>query len=370
MTDYQDKFTLDGLVMPPKGVTKESVSKVAKLISEAKRGSYVAEAQLKESLMSGDLASSVAQFINLITIPQLPNDKDRPVAKLAGFQTVPDFRPATLSGIFGYLEGPGVVPSNYGAGGAPRVPQGQPYPVATIAGVESAYSKLAKNGLRVNWDFEDMVNDTVGALDRIPGQLSEIALQTEWKEVGDALLKATTFLPATTIPDGTVVPINSPLTVNGILAAIQALSLRKVNGNYIGTRPGYVVVVPVGQKLFVDYKIRLGLGITAIVPPSTTGGSVTIGPDYSILGSVEVVEHESVLGTNWYLYPKPGAYSRPIIDVLRLRGYETPQIRVKTEGGDGFSFDTDSASMRLRLVTGAALWDQNPIVYSKGTGAA
>lgn len=365
---YTNKFTLDGLVMPPKGVTKDSVSKVRKLVAEAKAGSYVAEAQLKESLMSGDLASSVTHFLNVITIPQLPERKDRPVSKLAGYRTVPDFRPATLYGIgYGSLEGPGVTAN----GGAPRIPQGQPFPIATVTGVESAYSNLAKNGLRVNWDFEDFINDTIGVLDGIPAQLLDIATQTEWNEVGEALIKATTVLPATTLPDSTVVPINSPATANGIMAAIQALGARTVNGTKrkIGTLSGYNVVVAPGQKVFVDYAIRMALGIMYVLPGST-GGAVNPAPDNSVLASVEVIEHEAVTGTKWYLAPKPGAYSRPVLDVLGLRGYETPQLRVKSEGGDGFSFDTDSASMRLRYVRGAALWFQEAVVYSKGTGAA
>jgi hypothetical protein len=365
--EFQDKFTLDGLVMPPKGVTLESVGKVAKLVAEGMRGSYVAEAQLKESLMSGDLASSVAHFMNVITIPQLPEDHERPVAAIAGFRTVPDFRPATLFSIFGKLGGPGVTAD----GSAPRVPQGTPYPVATISGAESAYSKLGKRGNRVNWDFEDFVNDTLGVLNGIPAELQEVALQTEWMEVGEAVIKATTVLPAVTLPDGTTVPTNAPLSANAIFAAIQALAQRTVNGakRKIGTLSGYNVIVPVGQKVFADYAIHQALNIVTVLP-GTSGGAVYGPPDNTALNTVTVIEHEAVTGTKWYLMPKPGAYRRPVIDVLRLRGYETPQLRVKTEGGDGFSFDTDSASIRLRMVTGAALWSQDPVVYSKGTGAA
>lgn len=366
MIEFKDKFELDGRVLAPKGVTIESVAKVAGLVAEASRGSYVANAQLTESMMSGVLARSVAHFINVITIPQLPLDKERPVAKLAGFRQVPDFRPATLFSLFGNgLKGPGVEAD----GSAARVPQGTPYPVATISGQESAYSKLGKRGLRINWDFEDFVNDAVGVLDGMPSELQEVALQTEWAEVGDAILKANVALPTVTLPDGTVMPINAVISANAIFGAIQALSVKKVNGKAIGTRSGYNIVVPVGQKLYVDYMIQQALSVLYVLPGST-GGSVMPAPDNGLLRTVEVIEHESITGTNWYLYPKPGAYNRPIIDVLRLRGYETPQIRVKTDGGDGFSFDSDSASMRLRLVVGSALWFQEAILWSKGTGVA
>lgn len=364
MRVFEDKFTLDGLAMPPKGVTKESVGKVAKLVAEAKRGSYVAEAQLKESMMSGVLASSVAHFINVITIPQLPDDKDRPIAKLAGFRTVPDFRPAVLYSMFGDLKGPGVTSD----GAAPRVPQGTPYPEVTISGVESAYAKLAKRGNRINWDFEDFINDTIGVLDGIPSELRDVALETEWQEVGEALVKATTKAGSVTLPDATVVPTDAAISANAIMAAAQALAARTVNGSSkkIGTLSGYNVIVAPGKKIFVDYMIRQALGVLYVLP-SSSGGAVTAAPDKSLLTTIEVIEHEKVTGTKWYLAPKPGAYRRPVLDVLRLRGYETPQIRVKTEGGDGFSFDADTAAMRLRLVTGAALWFQEAIVYSAGT---
>ena len=365
MIEFKNKFTLDGMLRVPKGVTKESVTKVSRLVEAAKRGSYLAEAQLKESLMSGDLASSITHFLNVITIPQLPDDKDRPVAKLAGIRTVPDFRPAILYGLYGDPEGPGIESD----GSAPRVPQGTPYPVVTVRGQESAYAKLAKRGNRVNWDFEDFVNDTIGMLDGIPNMLRTIALDTEWNEVGEAIIAATTELTAQVLPDGTSVPVNAPVSANAIMAAIQDLSLREVHGKKIGSLSGYNVVVPVGKKLAVDYDIRKALGITAILP-SSAGGPAYIAPDNSVLNTIEVIEHEKVTGTKWYLYPKPGAYRRPVVDLLRLRGYEQPQLRVQANGGDGFSFDADTAAMRLRLVVGGALWFQEAVVYSEGDGDA
>lgn len=364
MIEFKNKFDLDGLLAVPKGVTVESVQKVQRLVEHAKRGSYLAEAQLKESLMSGDLASSVTHFLNVITIPQLPDDKERPIAALAGIRTVPDFRPAVLYSLYGDAEGPGVLAD----GSAPRVPQGTPYPVVTVKGKESAYAKIAKRGNRVNWDFEDFINDTVGVLDGIPGMLREIALDTEWNEVGEAIVGATITLTAQTLPDGTSVPANAPVSANAIMAAIQALSVRQVHGKKIGTLGGYNVVVPVGKKLSVEYDIRKALGITAILPPST-GGPAYIGPDNSILNTVTVIEHDKATGTEWFLLPKPGAYRRPVVDLLRLRGYEQPELRVQANGGDGFSFDADTAAMRLRFIVGAARWFDEAIVKSEGDGS-
>jgi hypothetical protein len=369
MREYQNMFDLDGAVEVPRGVTIESVRKVQKLVAEAKRGDMIAEATLKqglirESAITGEIGKSVGHFLNLITIPQLPEDKDRPVAKLATFETVPDFRPAILYGLFGDLTGPGIEPD----GALAIVPQGTPFPEVTVTGVESAYGKLRKRGARIGWDFEDFINDTIGVLDRIPSQLRDVALETEWQEVGDALIQATTTAGVTVLPDGTSVPDNAAISVNAIMAAIQALAARTVNGTSrkIGTLSSYKIVVPVGQKVFVDWKIREALGIMYVLPGSS-GGAVRPGPDYGVLANVEVIEHSKVTGTKWYLLPTPGTFSRPSLSVLRLRGYETPQLLTRSGDAGGFSFDSDTAAMRLRLVVGGALWFQNAIVYSAGT---
>lgn len=370
--EFKDKFDLDGLVPVPRGVTRESVAQVARLIEHGRRGSRLAEAQLSESMISGTLAASVAHFLNVITIPQLPDDKDRPVAKLATFRTVSDFRPAVLYSLFGSLTGPGIEPD----GSLAVVPQGTPFPEVTVTGVESAYAKLQKRGARFNWDFEDFINDTLGLLDSVPSDFQRVILETEWQEVGDALIKATQKQSGTvTLPDNTTtVPVDAAISANAIMAAIMDLGERKVNSGTnetrkIGTLSGYNVIVAPGRKMFVDEMIRQALGILYVLPGSS-GGAVT-GPSMpaarQVLTSVEVIEHEKVTGTKWYLAPKPGAYIRPVLDVLRLRGYETPQLRVRSEGGDGFSFDADTASLRLRHVIGAALWFQEAIQYSAGT---
>lgn len=364
MREFSDKFTLDGMLSVPRGVTVESVQKVAKLVESAKRGSYLAEAQLKEAMTSGDLASSVAHFMNVITIPQLPNDSDRPIAALAGTRTVSDFRPAILYGLYGDPTGAGIQAD----GSAPVVPEGQPYPMVTVTGVESAYAKLSKRGNRIDWTFEAFINDTIGVLDGLPNQLREIALDTEWNEIGDALVAATTALTTQTLVDGTVVPPNAPASANGVMAAIQQLANTKVHGRKIGTLSRYNVVVPVGKKAALEYSIRMALGITAILP-SSAGGAATIGPDNTVLNTVNIIEHEKVTGNAWYLIPAPGAYRRPVLELLRLRGYEQPQLRVQANGVDQFSFDADTAGLRLRFVVGAALWFQEAVVKSTGAGS-
>lgn len=369
MIEFKDKFTCDGLAPAPRGVTVEAVKRVESLIVDAKRGSRVSEATLVEAITSGDLAAATGHFLNIITIPQLPEDNERPTALIAGNRTVSDFRPAVLYSAFGDLGGMGIEDS----GAAARIPEGTPYPIVTISGVESAYSKLAKRGFRFDWTFEAMVNDPIGYLDQIPGEVAQVTLDTEWAEVGEALTSATKATTSQTLPDGTTTVVaNAPVSPNAILAAIQQMSQVTVNGTKrkVGTLSGYTVVVPVGKKLALDWSIRQAQNIVSVVPAASTGGAVYGPPlDNGVFQTITVVEHEAVTGTQWFILPKPGAYRRPVIDLLRLRNYETPQVRYRgSADGDVFSFDADTAAFRYRYVTGAALWFKEVVIRSSGAG--
>lgn len=365
MTDYQDTFTLDGRLQPQRGVTPEKVRQVETLIADARKGSRVSEAMLVEAITSGDLAAATAHFINVITIPQL-DVIERDWTPIAGTRTVPDFRPAVLHSMFGAMGGAGIDAN----GAAAVVPEGTPYPLVTVSGVESAYSKIAKRGFRGDWTFEAMVNDPIGYLEQIPAEVAQITLDTEWAEIGEALTSTGTALAANTIADGTSVPANAPISANAVLSAIQQMALTTVNGTQrkVGTLSGYTLIVPVGKKMQVDWMLRQAQNIVQIVPASASGGNVYSGPDNAVLGTVTVVEHEAITGTAWRLIPAPGSYRRPVIDLLRLRGYETPQVRYRNDG-DEFSFDADTASFRYRYVTGAAAWFSEVIIMSTGAGS-
>ena len=68
-----------------------------------------------------------------------------------------------------------------------------------------------------------------------------------------------------------------------------------------------------------------------------------------------------------------------MLELLRLRGHERPEVRVSNltgtyQGGGNISpfegsFDTDTVDMRLRYVAGGALWSADAVVYSDGSEA-
>lgn len=371
--EYKDKFTLDGRLHPQFGVSRAKVKATQALLEKALAGDIIADATLREAVTSTDAAINLGHLFNLQLIPQL--DKlERSIVPLvgSGARVTPDFRPVMLQSLFGNLDGPGI-----GANGeAVTVPEGTPYPKVSITGQESFYTKLAKRGVSFDFTWEARVNDAIGFFDGLPSELLELTDTTEYAEIFDALLQANEELPAVTLPDGTEVAVNAPVSPNAIFAAILALAERTINGNKIGTLTGYNVIVPVGRKLYVDYQLKQWQNMISV-----QDGAVTFAaPDNGLLSTVTVIESPRVTGTVWYLLPKPGSTRRPVLELLRLRGYENPELRVQNLQGSYVgggkvspfegSFDTDSISYRYRLVVGGVLWDDQWVVYSEGDGDA
>lgn len=373
LAEYKDQITLDNRLKFQLGTSRSSVKKAHDLFEKAMQGDLAADGRLRELATTSTLSLDLAHLVNVNFIPQL-DALERSIVPLVGTgaRTVPDFRPVILQSLFGNLDGAGI-----GANGeAVTVPEGTPYPKVSVTGAEAFYTKLAKRGVSFDFTWEARVNDTVGFFADMPQELLGLTDDTEYAEIFDALLQANEELPSVTLPDGTVVPTNAPVSPNAIFAAIIALAERTINGRKIGTLTGYTVIVPTGRKMFVDWQMRQFQNIVSI-----QDGAVTFGaPDNSVLSTVEVIESDRVTGTTWYLKPKPGATRRPVLELLKLRGYTAPELRVSADAGlylgggtvpglEG-SFEADTISYRYRYVVGGVLWDDTWIVFSEGDGDA
>lgn len=371
MAEFQDDFTLDGRIKPAnRNVTRRKVEAADALLTKAMRGDKIAQGQLSEAFSTSDLPFSVAHLITAVTIPQF-DAAERTWASVAGTRTVNDFGPVRLQSLYSSLTGSGV----HENGGLVRVPESTPYPHITVTGQEAFYAKLAKAGARMTWSWESNVNDVAGFFEQIPTELLQLALDTEEREVYEALVNGTTNeLASQTLPDGTVVPANAPISPEAIWAALIQLQNVEVNGRKVGRASGYNVVVPAGTKDFIEY----ALNRTII---SVQDGLVTYGPgDMSALSNISIVETSFLTGTQWIVLPKPNAIRRPVLELLRLRGYEQPELRVQANAGNYVGggvvspfegdFEADEIAMRVRFVAGGVLWSTDYSVISDGTGQA
>jgi hypothetical protein len=373
LREYKNKFTLDGRLKPQLGVTKAKVNAAKAMLEGALAGSIMDDARLRESVTTSDAMFNVAHLVSLNLIPQFDAAPRELVSAIAGTRTVPDFRPVTLYSLFGDITGPGITAT----GAAATVPETAPYAHVTVTGVESMYANLAKKGFKFSFSWEARVNDTTGFFDGLPSELLQVSLDTEESEVMDALLDGTTAaakLLGGTLPDDTVVLVNAKLTPSAIWQAIIESSNRTVNGRKVGRASGYNVLVPVGVKPFIDFQIRR----TVI---AIQDGAITFGAgDDGALSNVTVIESDRLTGLEWYMLPKPGTTRRPVLELARLRGYESPELRVNNAVGtyaggatvspfEG-SFDNDTIDYRFRYVAGGILWDDTYVVHSTGSGTA
>lgn len=371
MAEYNDEFTLDGKLKPSNfKVTRAKVEAADSLLREAMHGDRIAAGKLAEAFSSTDLPFNVAHLITAVTIPQF-EEASRTWSQVAGVRTVDDFGPVRLQSLYSSVTGSAV----HANGGLVTVPEHTPYPHITVAGKEAFYAKLAKHGGRFTWSWESGVNDVAGFFEQIPGELLSLALDTEEREVYEALVNGTTQeLAGNDLPDGTAVAPNAAISPAAIWSAIIQLQNVEVNGRKVGRASGYNVVVPTGTGDFINYALRREV-------ISVQDGLITYGPgDTSALNNVTVVETNYLTGTNWIVLPKPGSIRRPVLELLRLRGYERPELRVQANAGNYVGggvvapfegdFEADEIAMRVRFVAGGVLWDDVYSVKSDGTGQA
>ena len=385
---YTDKFTLDGRIRPQTGVTKTKVAKAKELLERALRGDIIADATLREAVVSTDASLNVAHLINLQLVPQF----DKQVHEFGNWattRTVPDFRPTVLYSLYwgnptndpdadpnalnqSDLKGPGL-----DAHGAPLpIPEGSPYPLVSMSGgLDSFYQKLSKRGVRFDWTWEARIADTIGFFDGLPQELVALTEDAQYAEFFDALLSVTAAsqLAGGQTPDGSTVPAKASLSPETIAQAIYEYSRRRVQGRLIGEASSWNLFVPIGTKRFWDF--QMNRQILRVV----NGSFIEDGGRYNTsLSNVTLVESDRVADGHWYLLPAPGGTRRPVIEFLKLRGYEAPELRVSNFQGSSVgggslspfegSFETDSIAYRLRHVVGAVLWSETFVVWSDGTG--
>lgn len=380
LEQYKNPFDLDGELRVQAGVTEAKVQRARQLIHEARR-SRLAMGRLEELFTTSSLGFSIAHLMNINMIPQLPDELKNKVDGLAGQRTVKDFNPVVLRSIIAAaasqrnsnLEGAAL--DEHGA--AAIVPEGTPFPIVTVkSDEESFYSKLSKRGFRFDFTFESVINDLLGELDRMPDEMLAVTVDTIYAELFDALEQASQYLESTELLDGTTSLPNEALSAKGILAATIALENRKINNRKIGRVNDVNVVIPKGKERRLNHDLKEFGRIISI-----QDGSLSLKPDVDLwddMPRLNIIESDRVTGSEWYLYPKPGTTARPVLERLNLRGYENPEIRVRSDQGvylgggkvDAFEggFDADTMSYRYRYITGAVLWDDTWVVRSKGTG--
>lgn len=336
----------------------KAIAEAAELWGRAWDGSARAALLVQEALTTSDLFRSVTGDV---LDRELLSRYKALTPQWAGFAsrtTVRNFKPKKLVDLFG------------GRTALPEVPELGEYTEGNQDSREYEIS-VKKFGRRFGYSWEASINDDIDELRTLPDAFATAAGATEDKAalamlVTDAGAPNPAFFNA---GNGNA-PEAKALTHENLAAAITKVSTKTDEDGEIVAPDGLRLVVGPSQEM----EARRLLNATEI--RTTTGSKTTVEPNW-LKGAVELEVNRRLKGMAWFVVPRPGG-PRPAFAVAFLRGFETPDIRIKNDqgtrigggavGADEGSFNEDGVFYRVRHVVGAATVD--PIHTYAATGSA
>ncbi len=339
----------------------KAIVEAAEMWRRAWDGSERAALVVREALSTSDLFRSVSGDVLDRELLAAYREQDPQWSAFATRTTVRNFKPKKLVDILG------------GRAALERVPELTEYPEGDYGSKEYEI-KVDKFGRRFGFSWEASINDDLDELQRIPGNFAAAARITEDVAALQLLVNPATGAPNTDffkLANGNA-PETKVLDQANLSAAITTVSTRTdTDGNLVPADEGLVLVVGPAQELTA----RAILNATEI---RTTQGSRTIVEPNPLRDvAIRLVVHRRIKGLAWFIAPEPRG-ARPAFAVAFLRGFETPDIRVKNDqgtrvgggpvGADEGSFTEDGVWYRVRHVVGSATVD--PIHTYAATGAA
>jgi hypothetical protein len=289
--------------------------------------------------------------------------------------TVPDFRVVsrfTLDGAESTLA---------------QVHELEEYKAAKVTAARYQY-QVAKYGRRMPFSWETILNDDLGVLQDAPNRFARAARRSE-ERFATALFVSSSGPNSTFFSNANKNIVN---TTNGAASDNPALSIT-------GLQDAFTVLY---RQLDTDSEPILIEAVELVVPPTLlvtaqnilNATEIIVGADSApqrlLTGNwmrnkvrLSVNPYANVINTTngataWYLFASPSA-GRPAMEVGFLRGYEQPQLFMKSPNavrvGSGTvdpmqgDFDNDSIDYKIRHVFGGTLIDPKMGVASNGTGS-
>lgn len=281
------------------------------------------------------------------------------------------------------------------AAALPRIPELTEYP--TFGLEERARDFFVnKYGARFPFSFELFVNDELGIIQQLPGEMAATARDTEDVLTTGVLATETgpnpDFFNTTEdfgpeAPAGNIMEGNPPLSLDSLQQALFEIGLRQLNGRNVVTGPITLIVPP--RLSLTAREILRSTSYQRVQVDQVTGDELRFNipdplgdlPPVSLLVSdwLPLIDQSANAGTTWYLVPSGGTTgTRPAIVTAFMRGREAPELRINGDtgrsvgGGDispfEGSFSHDDVQYRVRHILGAAGLDNSPVLVSLGTG--
>ena len=229
-----------------------------------------------------------------------------------------------------------------------KVYEGGEYKYGKLPEEGSTY-KVDKYGKIIAFTWEAMINDDLGAFDRVPAALAEAARQTESNIVWGLLLGNPNWIdsqPIYSAAHGNVAASGGPITIDSLAAARAAMRKQKgLSGqNFINITPRYLVVGP-------DRELEAYQFTSASYFPAQNGD---INPVFNT--QLVVIVEPRITDGSWYLVGD-GA------DTF-VYSYLEGEGGMFTETREGF--EVDGVEVKGRLVFGAAYTDYRALYKNAG----
>jgi hypothetical protein len=355
----------------------------AKLLEGALRGDRNDRIKLQEGIATSDLPVQLAPTINKILFENyqaLPKVWDQFATRIL----VDDFRKQQYLNLRYEDEGMDNQGDKFRDGSLPTVGEYDEYPTAGFFSVTETDFAVKKAGQRIRFSWEAVVNDNnISVLERLPIELAQKAAGKEDEEVTKQLV-ASGGLNTANFKSGNnnLLSGNLALTLENLEKAIEAANLQQYNGKLIQPVTQFALVVPRALEMTA----RRILAVTSVETTTTSGSVATkritgnpIGSQITIVVNDWLTKINSGAGAYWFLIPTPSATLNPSVVLGFLRGYETPELRVKAASGTYLgggavpenygSFENDDWQMRIRHTATGGFFVPAGTIASTGAGS-
>ena len=355
----------------------------AKLLEGALRGDRMDKIKLQEGIATSDLPELLVPTLNKVLLEEYeatPKVWDQFATQLV----VDDFRPVTFQALKYDDAGEDNQGDTFREGSLPTVGEYDEYPTAGWFSVTEQTMQVKKAGQRIRFSWESIVNDgQIGLLERLPVELALKAAGKEDEEVTKQLV-ATGGLNTANFKSGNqnLLSGNPALTLESLEDAIEAANLQTYNGRQITPVTQFALVVPralemTARKILAVQEVRSETTAGSVATTTISGNP--IGSQVTIVVNDWLTKINSGAGAYWFLIPVPGQQLNPAVALGFLRGYETPELRIKSNGGlylgggevparEG-SFDNDDWEMRVRHIATGGFIVPAGTIASTGAGS-
>lgn len=236
-----------------------------------------------------------------------------------------------------------------GYGNLPAVAEAANYTALTSPTDEEATYAVTKRGGTENLTLEAITNDDIGALQRIPQELSVAAAQTIHDFVWNFLVANGNIYDGTALflagHNNTAVAALSNAALSAARVAMRKQTRYGAATQRLNFTPKYLVVPAELEETawtLVTSAVNVVAAANATVPNLHQGMTLIIDPSFADVN-------------DWFVIADPSLI--PTIELGYLGGREEPELFVQDMGNVGSMFNNDSVTWKIRHIYGAAVLD-------------